>query len=63
MTGAIRKVFHESPEQFDPRKYLGPARDAMKEVCKARMIAFGQAGHAGEIPTKTCKEMVDFYAG
>jgi len=62
ITGAIRKVFHESPEQFDPRKYLGPARDAMKEVCKARMIAFGQAGHAGKIPTKTCKEMVDFYA-
>jgi fructose-bisphosphate aldolase class II len=63
ITGAIRKVFHESPEQFDPRKYLGPAREAMKEVCKARMIAFGQAGHAGEIPVKTCKEMVDFYAG
>ena len=62
ITGAIRKVFHESPEQFDPRKYLGPARDAMKEVYKARMIAFGQAGHAGKIPTKTCKEMVDFYA-
>ncbi len=61
ITGAIRKVFHESPEAFDPRKYLGPARDAMKEVCKARMIAFGQAGHAGGIPVKTCKEMVDFY--
>ena len=61
ITGAIRKVYSESPEQFDPRKYLGPAREAMKEVCKARMIAFGQAGHAGEIPVKTCKEMVDFY--
>jgi len=61
ITGAIRKVFRESPEQFDPRKYLGPAREAMKEVCKARMIAFGQAGHAGEIPVRTCKEMVDFY--
>jgi len=61
MTGAIRKIFAESPEQFDPRKYLGPARDAMVEVCKARMIAFGQAGNAGKIPTKTCAEMVDFY--
>ena len=61
ITGAIRKVFSESPEQFDPRKYLTPAREAMKEVCKARMIAFGQAGHAGKIPIKTCKEMVDFY--
>ena len=61
ITGAIRKVFQDSPEQFDPRKYLGPARDAMQEVCKARMIAFGQAGNAGKIPIKTCKEMVDFY--
>jgi fructose-bisphosphate aldolase class II len=62
ITGAIRKVFAEKPAEFDPRKYLTPAREAMKEVCKARMIAFGQAGHAGEIPVKTCKEMVDFYA-
>jgi fructose-bisphosphate aldolase class II len=46
ITGAIRKVFFETPEKFDPRDYLKPARDAMKEVCKARMIAFGQAGYA-----------------
>ena len=62
ITGAIRTVFHEKPEEFDPRKYLGPARDAMKEVCVKRMVAFGQAGNAGKIPIKTCKEMVDFYA-
>jgi len=61
ITGAIRKVFAETPEKFDPRDYLKPARVAMAEVCKARMVAFGQAGHAGEIPVKTCKEMVDFY--
>ena len=61
MTGAIRKVFHTKPEEFDPRKYLSPARDAMKEVCVARMVAFGQAGHAGKIKPKTCKEMVAFY--
>jgi len=61
MTGAIRKIFVQKPSEFDPRKYLGPARDAMKEVCKARMIAFGQAGWAGKVPTTTCKQMVDFY--
>ena len=32
ITGAIRKVFAESPEKFDPRDYLKPARDAMKKV-------------------------------
>jgi fructose-bisphosphate aldolase class II len=46
ITAAIRKVFAESPEKFDPRDYLKPARDAMRAVCRDRMIAFGQAGHA-----------------
>lgn len=45
ITGAIRKVLAESPEKFDPRDYLTPAREAMKKVCMARMISFGQAGH------------------
>ncbi|TVS14769.1 MAG: fructose-bisphosphate aldolase class II [Planctomycetaceae bacterium] len=49
ITGAIRKVFAETPEKFDPRDYLKPAREAMREVCKARMISFGQAGQAPAI--------------
>lgn len=49
VTAAIRKIFAEKPEEFDPRKYLGPARDALTEVVKARMIAFGAAGHASKI--------------
>ena len=32
MTAAIRKVFVEKPGEFDPRKYLGPARDEMKKL-------------------------------
>lgn len=32
MTAAIRKVFAESPAEFDPRKYLGPAREKLKEL-------------------------------
>ncbi len=38
MTAAIRKVFAEKPEEFDPRKYLGPARDALKELYKHKNI-------------------------
>jgi fructose-bisphosphate aldolase class II len=49
ITGAIRKVLTEGPEKFDPRDYLKPARTAMKDVCVARMVAFGQAGHADKI--------------
>jgi len=49
ITGAIRKVLWETPEKFDPRDYLKPAREAMRAVCKARMIEFGQAGHASAV--------------
>jgi len=62
MTAAIREVYALTPEKFDPREYLGPAREAMKAVCVDRMVAFGQAGNAGKIKTVTCKEMVAFYA-
>ncbi len=62
MTGAIRKVFAETPDKFDPRDYLKPARSAMKEVCKARMIAFGQAGHAKDFKPMTLAEMREVYA-
>ena len=61
LTGAIRKVFAEKPGEFDPRKYLGPARTAMQKECTERMIAFGQAGNAPKIKPVTCKEMVSFY--
>lgn len=37
MTATIREVFVTKPEEFDPRKYLGPARDAIKEVVKHKI--------------------------
>jgi fructose-bisphosphate aldolase class II len=49
MTAAIRRVLMETPEKFDPRDYLKPARDAMKKVCIARMVSFGQAGNASKM--------------
>ena len=49
ITGAIRKVLTEDPSAFDPRAYLKPARTAMKDVCVARMTAFGQAGNASKL--------------
>ena len=62
ITGAIRKVFAETPEKFDPRDYLGPARDAMKKVCIERMVAFGQAGWGSKIKPCTCRDMIAFYS-
>ncbi len=60
-TGAIRKVFAEKPAEFDMRKYLGPARDAMKQVYMDRMLAFGQAGHAGDYAPMTLDDMKKVY--
>ncbi|MCX7935701.1 MAG: class II fructose-bisphosphate aldolase, partial [Planctomycetota bacterium] len=47
MTAAIRKTLAEQPAEFDPRKYLGPARDALKELYKYKCEkVLGSAGHA-----------------
>ena len=62
ITGAIRKVFAEKPEEFDPRSYMTPAREAMKKVVIERMIAFGQAGHAGDYQPIPLGEMAARYA-
>jgi len=61
ITGAIRKVFADSPSKFDPRDYLKPARVAMAEVVKARMIAFGQAGMADKVPNVSLADMARKY--
>jgi fructose-bisphosphate aldolase class II len=47
MTAAIRKVFARSPEEFDPRKYLGPARDSLKKLYMHKINnVLGSAGKA-----------------
>ncbi len=61
ITGAIRKVFAETPEKFDPRDYLKPARDAMKKVVMERMTQFGQAGHAKDFTPIPLAEMAEMY--
>ncbi|WP_418816977.1 class II fructose-bisphosphate aldolase, partial [Phocaeicola sp.] len=38
MTAAIRQTFAEKPAEFDPRKYLGPARDNMEKLYKHKII-------------------------
>ena len=47
MTAAVRKVLTEHPDEFDPRKYLGPARDELKKLyihkCEAVLGSAGKA--------------------
>ncbi len=47
MTAVIRKVFAENPSEFDPRKYLGPAREELiKMVTQKNETVLGSAGKA-----------------
>ena len=47
VTAIIRKIFAEKPAEFDPRKYLGPARDVLAELyARKNKEVLGSAGHA-----------------
>ena len=47
MTAAIRRVLAEQPDVFDPRLYLGPAREELKKMYADKNInVFGSNGHA-----------------
>lgn len=60
-TGAIRKYFHEHPEVFDQRKYLGEGREAIRKWVKSKMIDFGTAGHAHDYQPLTLEDMKKQY--
>jgi fructose-bisphosphate aldolase class II len=47
MTAAVREVFATKPAEFDPRKYLGPARDELKKLYMHKTVnVLGSAGKA-----------------
>ena len=48
MTAKIRQVFAENPAEFDPRKYLGPARDAIEKMVAHKLRILGCCGKAAE---------------
>lgn len=62
MTGQIRRVLSENPGEFDPRKYLKPAMEAMTKLCKDRFEAFDTAGWAGKIKPVSVAAMAKRYA-
>ncbi|CAH1660315.1 MAG: fructose-bisphosphate aldolase class II [Chelatococcus sp.] len=61
MTGQIRKVLSENKGEFDPRKYLKPAMEAMTKLCKQRFEEFGTAGQAGKIKPLSLAAMAKRY--
>ncbi len=61
MTAAVRKVLKDNPSEFDLRKMLIPARDAMKKIVAERMVQFGQAGQASKIKPIPLEKMAKRY--
>jgi fructose-bisphosphate aldolase, class II len=59
----FRRVAATRRDEFDPRKFLKPAMDAMSAVCRARFEAFGSAGQADKIKVVPMSEMARRYAG
>ncbi len=63
MTGQIRRILAENPAEFDPRKYLKPAMEAMTKLCRQRLEEFNTAGQAAKIKrVLTTAEMAKRYA-
>jgi fructose-bisphosphate aldolase class II len=62
MTAAVRAVLSKSKGEFDPRKYLKPAQEAMRKVCKQRYEEFGAAGQACKIKPIPLADMAKRYA-
>jgi fructose-bisphosphate aldolase class II len=62
MSGAIRRALNKDRNEFDPRKYLKDAMLAAKQICKARMEAFGTAGQAAKLKPIPLDTMADKYA-
>ena len=61
-TAEFRRVATKNRAEFDPRKFLKPALDAMKKVCRDRLEAFGCVGQAAHIKVKPMSEMAKAYA-
>jgi fructose-bisphosphate aldolase class II len=62
MTGAMRKVMGEQPDEFDPRAFLKAATAAAKDICKQRFEAFGCAGQASKLKPVALDKMAQRYA-
>lgn len=62
VTGTLRRFFGTNGKEFDPRKYLGEAVKAMRDICIARYDAFGTAGNASKITVMSLEKMATRYS-
>jgi fructose-bisphosphate aldolase class II len=61
MTAEFRRVAQTKPDEFDPRKFLKPAMDRMRDLCRERFEQFGTAGNASKIKVLLMSAMAKRY--
>ena len=61
MTAAMRRVMVQHPDKFDPRDFLKPAKEAAKQLVKARFLAFGCEGQAAKIKVLPLDKIAEQY--
>jgi fructose-bisphosphate aldolase class II len=61
MAAQFRKVARESRSEFDPRRFLKPAMEEMKMLCKRRFEEFATAGNASKIRITSMPQMAERY--
>ncbi len=62
MTAEFRRIATTKPDEFDPRKFLKPAMERMRDLCRLRFEQFGTAGQAGKIKVLPMSAMAKRYA-
>ena len=62
MTGAVRQFQAQSPDKFDMREWMKPAREAAKAVCKQRYLEFGCEGQGAKVKGLPLSAMAQKYA-
>ena len=62
MTAEFRRIARQDRSQFDPRKFLSPALDAMQSLCRSRFEMFETAGKASKIKPISVADMAVRYA-
>jgi fructose-bisphosphate aldolase class II len=62
MTAAVRQYLVQNSDKFDPRDWLKPAREAAKQICKQRYMAFGCEGQASKIKGHSLSVVAGQYA-
>ena len=62
ITAAVRRTLWSDPTEFDPRKFMKPAMDAIGVLCRQKFDAFGTSGQADAVRVSSVSQLAAYYA-